>query len=140
MSDEDAIRALAARYAQAIDRNQPELLDALFTPDAVIEGPGFRMGGIDEIRRIPGTLKKLYKQTTHVVHQQTVALSGDQAECETHATANHLTDLGDGKASNLVWSIRYQDRVQRQDGGWRFAHRLLIIDWTETRTVSISGN
>jgi uncharacterized protein (TIGR02246 family) len=140
VSDEDAIRQLAVRYAQAIDRNEPEKLDELFAPDAVIEGPGFRMDGIGEIRGIPGRLKTLYSRTVHVVHQQAVTLSGETASCETHSTANHLTDQGEGAASNLVWSIRYQDRVRRQAGCWRFVHRQLIIDWTETRTVSTAGH
>jgi uncharacterized protein (TIGR02246 family) len=140
VSDEDAIRQLAVRYAAAIDRNQPERLEAMFMPDAEIEGPGFRISGLDEIRRIPGMLKERYSCTLHVVHQQMVELMGDEATCETHSTANHLTDLGGGKASNLVWSIRYRDRLRKQAGSWRFVHRQLVIDWTETRAVATAGH
>jgi uncharacterized protein (TIGR02246 family) len=140
VSEEEAIRGLAVRYAAAVDRNQPEQLEALFVPDAVIEGPGFRLSGLGEIRRIPGMLKERYARTVHVIHQQAVELMGDEAECETHSTANHLTDLGGGKASNLVWSIRYHDRLRKQAGAWRFVHRRLLIDWTETRDVAVTGD
>jgi len=139
-ADEVVIRQLAVRYARAIDRNEPELLGELFTPDAVIEGPGFLMNGLDEIRKVPGMLRKMYSFTIHVVHQQTVMISGDSAESETYCTANHLMDQGEGKASNLIWSIRYQDSIKRRAGAWRFARRMLIIDWTETRAVAIARN
>lgn len=136
VSDEAEIRQLAQRYASALDRNEPDKLTELFTPDAVIEGPGIRISGLAEIRAVPGMLREMYSATIHAVHNQTVTLAGETAECETYSTANHLTDQGNGTASNLVWSIRYQDQVRRTNGRWRFARRLLIIDWTETRTVA----
>jgi len=39
----------------------------------------------------------------------------------------------------LVWSIRYQDAWRRDDGVWRFTHRRLIVDWEETRAVTVLG-
>ncbi len=140
VSDLAEIGQLAMRYASAIDRNEPEKLGELFTPDAVIEGPGFRMSGSEEILGIPGMLRRMYSFTAHIIHNQTTTVLGDSAESETYCTANHLTDKGEGKASNLVWSIRYQDKIKRHAGAWRFARRLLIIDWTETRNVAIAGN
>lgn len=139
-SDEALIRDLAVRYAHAVDQNEPALLEALFEPEGVIEGPGFRMQGLEEIRRIPAMLKSIYSITWHVLHQQLVTVSGDEANSETHAIANHLTETGDGKATNLVWHIRYRDRLRRTGGTWRFAHRLVTLDWAETRAVSMARN
>lgn len=136
-ADEAAIRRLAESYARAVDGNAPESLAALFTRDAVIEGPGFVMNGLSEISTVPGMLKKMYSRTLHIIHGQTVIVSGDSAEVETSATANHVSSTGNGRGSNLVWAIRYQDSLKRDDGQWRFAHRRLVIDWTETRPVNI---
>jgi hypothetical protein len=138
LEDESALYRLAARYAQAVDRNDPGTLDELFTAGAVIEGPGFVINGLEAIRGIPGMLRERYRNTRHVLHQQIIAVSGDKAEGETYCTANHIS-AGD-PPSNLVWAIRYQDRFVREQGQWRFAHRRLVIDWTETRTVEFPSD
>jgi len=127
-------RQLAELYAQAADSLRPELLDAIMTSDAVIEGSQFRMVGIAEIREIPAVLKSFYKRTQHLIHNQTITINGDQATGETYSTASHL--LKDG-AQVLVWHVRYVDAFQKQSGQWRFSKRTLVIDWTETRAVNV---
>jgi uncharacterized protein (TIGR02246 family) len=136
MNDDDSIRRLCALYALAVDRNQPELLAGLFTADAVIEGPGFAMHGREEIRAIPGMLRQTYSLTLHLVLNQVFEIAGDIAVGETCSLANHLSGSGDA-ASNLVWALRYQDRLRREDGEWRFERRRILIDWTETRPARI---
>ena len=136
MNDDDAIRRLCTLYARAVDRNQPELLAGLFTADAVIEGPGFAMHGREEIHAIPGMLRQTYSLTLHLVFNQVFEIAGDVAVGETCGLANHLSGSGDA-ASNLVWALRYQDRLRREDGEWRFERRRILIDWTETRAARI---
>jgi len=106
--------------------------------DMVIEGSGFVMQGHEQICGIPAMLKGMYSRTLHQVHNQTVTVSGDTAEAETYCSANHLTELGGGSASNLVWAMRYQDRLQRHNGQWRFQRRTVVIDWTETRPAQFT--
>ena len=137
--DEAAIRRLAALYARAMDRNEPQLLADIFTADAVIEGPGFVMRGHEQIRAIPGMLGQMYSRTLHQIHNQTVTISGDSAEAETYCSANHLTAQADGTASVLVWAMRYQDRLKRENGHWRFERRDVLIDWTETRAAQFTS-
>jgi len=50
------IAELAARYADALDRSQPERLSEVFTNDAVWEAGGgaFRLVGLDEIMAFIG--------------------------------------------------------------------------------------
>jgi uncharacterized protein (TIGR02246 family) len=139
LEDEAAIRRLAALYARAVDRNEPDTLAALFAADAVIEGPGFAMHGIEQIRAIPGMLRGMYARTLHQVHQQTVRIEGDSAESETYCSANHLGDRGGGQAENLVWAMRYLDRLRRENGRWVFARRSVVIDWTETRPAQFAS-
>jgi uncharacterized protein (TIGR02246 family) len=137
--DEAAIRRLAALYARAMDRNEPQLLAEIFTADAVLEGPGFAMRGHGEICAIPGMLQQMYSRTLHQIHNQTVSIAGDRAEAETYCTANHLTAAADGAASNLVWAMRYHDRLRRENGHWRFQRRSAVIDWTETRPAQLTA-
>ncbi len=136
--DEAAIRRLAALYARAVDRNEPDTMAGLFAADAVIEGPGFVMRGREELRAIPGMLRGMYSRTLHQVHQQTVSVRGDSAEAETYCTANHVTDKGGGSAENLSWAMRYLDTLRREDGRWVFVRRRVVIDWTETRPAQFA--
>ncbi len=138
LEDEAAIRRLAALYARAVDRNEPETMAGLFAADAVLEGPGFVMRGREELRAIPGMLQGMYNRTLHQVHQQTLRVDGDSAEAETYCTANHVTDKGGGAAENLVWAMRYLDQLRREDGRWVFVRRRVVIDWTETRPAQFA--
>lgn len=134
LADEAALYRLAVLYARAVDRNDPDTLAGLFDDDAVIEAPGFELRGLEAIRGIPGMLKARFHRTLHVLHQQLAEVSGDRATAETHCTAHHLSL--DRPETDLVWTIRYQDEFRRSETGWRFTHRRLLIDWTETRPVT----
>ena len=39
----------------------------------------------------------------------------------------------DGQRTMMIASIRYLDQFAKQDGGWLFAERRLMVNWTETR-------
>lgn len=136
---EGELRRLAFLYATAMDRNDAPLLEQVLAPDAVIEGPGFVIEGLERAQESPAMLRRMYLLTRHVIHNQTVTVDGDGAEGETYGTASHVfRPEGDGTATTaLIWAIRYQDRFVRTGAGWRFARRALVIDWSETRPVTL---
>jgi hypothetical protein len=37
----------------------------------------------------------------------------------------------------MVASLRYLDTFARIDGRWYFAERTLILDWSETRSITL---
>ena len=53
MRDEWALRKMAMEYARAVDRGDGSGFAALFTEDAAIEGPGFRVEGYEQSAVIP---------------------------------------------------------------------------------------
>src|SRR5262245_60335640 len=132
--DERDLRRTAELYAQGADRRDKALWAAIFTEDAVIEAPGMRLTGRASIVAALDVMASLFLATQHRVHNQVVALDGDSAQGETYSTADHLSEA-DGKRTILTWAIRYQDRWRRLDGAWQFSHRLLVIDWTDTREI-----
>ncbi len=138
---EAAYRRLAALYARAMDRNEPALLADVLTHDVSLEGPGFRTEGLETVAGSPAMLREMYLMTQHVIHNQTLVVRGDEAEGETYCTANHIMrPAADGAGhSALVWALRYQDRLRREDGAWRISARMLIVDWSETRPVSLGA-
>jgi hypothetical protein len=133
--DEAALRRTAELYAQGADRRDQATWAAITTEDCVIEAPGIRLAGQREIVAALDFMARLYVATQHRVHNQIVSISGERAAGETYGTADHVSAVEGGRTI-LSWAIRYQDRWRREGGVWRFEHRLLVLDWTETRPLS----
>ncbi len=147
-TDESAIRhelrTLAEQYARGVDRRDDvEGFVALFLPDATItihdpsESTDPReIRGADRLARIPEVIQR-YPKTFHMLGQSTYAIGDGEATGEVYCIAHHLTP---GRAA---WWYRLRDvhplrghlPAQRQ-GAWKFAHRRLRVDWTETRAVN----
>jgi uncharacterized protein (TIGR02246 family) len=140
MQDEWAIRKMAMAYARTVDRGDGPGFAALFTEDAAIEGPVFRVQGYDQICGNPGMLKQMYTSTLHTVMNQTVTIAGDTAEGETYCIAYHVNKPDEnGQYTRLDWAIRYQDKYVRRDGTWLYTHRQLLVEWTEVSPVTMVG-
>ena len=140
--DRLAIQDLAASYARGVDRRDFELLESLFTHDARLAvhygdpakvEPRNEMRGVDRIIKGMRTIVR-YRATTHFVGNQTVAIDADEARAETYCLAHHLHEEN-GRWLDYVMSIRYADRCVREAGRWKFAERVLAVDWTEDRPV-----
>jgi hypothetical protein len=130
---------LACDYARAMDRNEPELLARVLAEDCVIEAPGVVIEGLTRNQTSPGILREMFLMTQHVIHNQTLTIKGDTAEGETYCTASHVAKPAENetKSTALVWAIRYQDHLARTTSGWRFTKRSLIVDWSETRPITV---
>ena len=132
LMDRAAIQDVLARYFQGIDRCDPELVKSCFTDDVVAhydERPPTR--GIEELmagfrtfrRRKEGTMKI----TTHFMGNLNIgSIRGDVAETETNAIA-FLVNPADQVAMR---SLRYIDRIRRQEGGWKISDRVHTLDWS----------
>lgn len=130
------LRQTAELYAVGADRRDKALWTQVLVEDCVIEGPGFSISGRNANLGSLDALGQMFRATQHRVHQVVAAITGDTATGETYCTADHLLKDAD---MILVWSIRYQDIWRREDSVWRFTHRRLIVDWEETRAVTVRG-
>jgi hypothetical protein len=145
--EEDPVRAisewsllrLAYFYAQSLDRNDPGLLESLFTPDGVLERPDCPTKNRAEICEIPLMLTKMYVSTLHTVLNQTMEVSGDTAKGETYCIAYHIAAGQSGTTISLNKAIRYQDECERHNRIWRFKRRRMVYVWTEARQVTAGG-
>ena len=137
--DERSISRLAADYAQAVDRLDEPLLRRVFTADAVLEGPGWRFEGVEQICGIIPMMQDMFVSSWHATHQQTINftgdLAGDEATGEVYCAGRHLQKGGYAENQVVTMIIRYQDRYVRDPEGWRIALRKEIIGWTEVGTV-----
>jgi hypothetical protein len=148
--DESAIRqqlrSLAEQYARGVDRRDDvEGFVALFLPDAVIsihdpsdtEEPR-TLQGAERLARIPEAIQR-YPKTFHMLGQSTYTIGDGEATGEVYCIAHHLTPDQHG-GTDYVMFIRYEDTYRPDaDGAWKFAHRRLRVDWTETRAVNPAG-
>jgi ketosteroid isomerase-like protein len=139
MLDERAITRLAHDYARAVDRLDAPLLDRVFTEDAVLEGPGWRFEGIEQIRGVIPMMRDMFVSSWHATHQVTIELTdgpgGDTATAEVYCAGRHLQKGGYAENQVVTMIIRYHDAYVRTPDGWRMARRKEIIDWTEVSTV-----
>jgi hypothetical protein len=133
--DEAAIRRLALRYAQSVDRRDGAALAELFLPEARLDGSGVDVRGAAAIAAMPAAMARRYARTYHIVHNHLVELDGEEARGEVYSEAHHLTVEADGAASDYVLAITYADRYVRWNSGWRFAGRTLDIKWSRTDPV-----
>jgi hypothetical protein len=141
-ADRLALRELFDAYAHCADRRNAEGQKALFTDDTVFavymagEGtePTYVLDGREALTPVFDDLNQ-YEITTHFNGQSTVTLDGDRATGESYTIAHHLyTEEGERKI--MVASLRYLDTFAKIDGRWYFAERKLILDWSETRSVT----
>ena len=141
-ADRLAIRELFDAYAHCADRRDAEGQKALFTDDAVFavymdgEGtdPTYVLHGREALTPVFADLNR-YEVTTHFNGQSTVTPDGDRATGESYTIAHHLY-TEDGERKIMVASLRYLDTFTKIDGRWYFAERKLILDWSETRSMT----
>ena len=142
VADRLALRELFDAYARCADRRDAEGQKALFTDDTVfavyMDGedsePTYVLHGREALTPVFDDLNR-YEVTTHFNGQSTVTLDRDGATGESYTIAHHVyTEDGDRKI--MVASLRYLDTFTKLDGRWHFAERKLILDWSETRSMT----
>ena len=125
-----AIAETLARYCRGIDRCDGTLLAEVFTPDAHLDY-GSGAASIDET--IAGLMAGLggMRLTQHNITNTVMRVTGDTAKAETNCVALHLIPTPEGEIE-LVVGGRYLDTLVKQDGQWRIAERLYVMDWNRT--------
>lgn len=138
-ADRLAIRELIDAYAFCADSRDAQGQMALFTTDTLFEvfmdaknpTPTQVVQGREGLFPVFDNLNS-YPVTMHFNGQSRVEIDGDSATGLTYCRAHHI--IGDGAGRQImIATIRYLDRMVKQDGAWLFAHRKLMVDWTETR-------
>jgi SnoaL-like domain len=96
--------------------------------------PSYVLHGREALTPVFDDLNR-YEATTHFNGQSTVAVDGNRATGESYTIAHHLY-TEDGVRKIMIASLRYLDSFIKLDGGWYFAERELILDWSETRPMA----
>jgi hypothetical protein len=142
-ADRLAIRELIEAYAHCADRRDAKGQMALFTEDthfvvyinAKDPTPSQELHSREALAPVFADLNQ-YDATTHFIGQSTIfTLTDDQATGEAYCLAHHVTVNG-AKRRLMLASLRYNDTFVKKAGVWRFAERLLYVDWVDERPLS----
>ena len=141
-ADRLAIRELFDAYAHCADRRDAEGQKALFTDDTgfavYMDGEGseatYVLQGRESLTPVFADLNR-YEATMHFNGQSTVTLDGDRATGDSYTIAHHVFTEAGLRKMMVAW-LRYLDVFAKIDGAWYFADRKLILEWSETRTIT----
>jgi hypothetical protein len=126
--DEADIRRVHIRYCRGIDRMDWDLVRSCYHPDA-IDRHGSYNGGVEGFIEWAAELLPQFESTQHFTGNQYVEVHGDVAFAEHYAQAWHRTKPdADKPAMDWVVNIRYVDRMERRNGEWRIADRVVVLD------------
>ena len=130
--DEAEIRQVHLRYCRGIDRMDFDLVRSCYHPDA-IDRHGAYEGDIEGFIKWAAELLPMFESTMHFTGNQYVQVHGDVGYAEHYARAFHRTKPdGDKPAADYVVNVRYIDRMERRDGEWRIADRMIAFETERT--------
>jgi len=119
------INDLLTRYTVAIDKQDWELLDTVFTPDANVDykSSGGIAGTYAEARKWLSEVLPIFSATLHYITNTTVELGGDRARSDTYVWNPMHMKLPDGSDHSFSVGAIYHDQLVRTPEGWRIAER-----------------
>ena len=121
LTDELAVRDLAARFTDAVNRNDPAALGALFTDDGEWVVPGMETThGPDEAAARITQLRTTFVNLLQLLYSGHVDLADDG---RTGAATWYLAESASDGENAFAFTGVYQDTLRRTDAGWRFARR-----------------
>ncbi|SHK53048.1 SnoaL-like domain-containing protein [Pseudonocardia thermophila] len=122
------IQDVLVRYCRAVDRGDLALLRSVYHPDAT-DDHGIFSGNAHEFAEWllaqPGRDALV---TQHHLTNSTVLVEGDSARAETYFVAVHRRPGPPVEVG--LFGGRYVDRLERRDGVWRIASRVVVHDWS----------
>ena len=122
---------LLHRYAELVDAGDWAAVGELFAGATVVyEGPDgavlAQLTGAAEVRASFEGLVVLHDdgtpRTRHLVTNPVVDVDPHVGTATARSCVTVLQGVHDGDL-RPIWSIRYEDRLRRADGVWRFEHR-----------------
>ena len=141
LEDRIAIRELIDQYAFCADTRDAAGQMAIFTEDTNFEvfmderlpEPTQVVKGRSNLQPVFDDLNQ-YLSTMHFNGQSTVKIEGESATGTTYCRAYHLK-VQDGAQRLMIATIRYFDKMVKQEEVWLFSERKLKVCWVENSTL-----
>jgi hypothetical protein len=142
--DRLALSDLVHLYASAVDDRRFDDVVELFTDTAELRVPDpprslepvHSHHGRDGVRQAMAALAAVTRTEHAIVGEVYAARNTDRDYALGRITCiAHHWSVADGKITDLVWHMRYDDEYMRTRVGWRIHGRALTINAIETRQV-----
>jgi len=124
ISDRFEIQDLLARYCEVIDNREWDLLDRIFTPDAVIdftEAGGIR-GNLTDIKIYLDRALKQFPTYQHMIGLPVIKIDGNTASSRVILFNPIMTERNRTQQVFFV-GLWYCDTLLRTPDGWRITER-----------------
>jgi hypothetical protein len=128
-SDREEITHIINLYGFAIDTQDFDLFDQIFTPDIDARySETARWQGLDVFKRDFVAYHDPFDGTQHIMSNHLIDVRGDEANCATYA---HWRLYRKGVPGGEFWEGNgwYDDHAVRTSAGWRIDRRLCRIIW-----------
>ncbi len=124
MSDRLEIQDLITRYAYAIDEQDWNALDRVFTPDAVIDYTelGGAKGSLSDTKAYLAQAMPTFPAFQHLSTTTRITIDGDSARTKT-ILFNPMVMNHEGEERVFFIGLWYNDELVRTADGWRIKHR-----------------
>lgn len=124
--DRAAIEECLLRYTRGIDRHDVELVMSAFHPDA-LDTHGTFEGGPRDVAEWANEQHALrWVSHQHYITNTTVDIDSDIAHTDTYYFI--VLRRNDGSGQDIMGG-RYVDRLERREGAWKIARRVVTADW-----------
>lgn len=128
--DRDAVADTVNRYTYALDERDWDLLDDVFTPDAVARYGAAAAPAVRGRAAIVAMIRSFLDRcgpSQHLLGNHVIDIDGDTADSVCKARVLHI---GAGEHANITYECVgvYRDRLSRTAHGWRIAERTFVID------------
>ena len=127
------IERLSILYASAVDQRHFSKLKEVFHEEAIIQGPGFKFSGMDEILSGMEGIRQ-FDKTQHFVMNQDIKITQMQATNEVYTIAYHFYTKEE-ISYRLDWGIIYRDTLKRDKGKWKIQERKLELIWQKDSKI-----
>jgi hypothetical protein len=123
ISDRFEITDLMVRYSHVVDTGQWDVLDEIFSADAVIDytAMGGPRGGVAEITEFLRSTMPQFPAFQHMIANSSIAVTGDVATARTMCHNPIVLPGEDGRV--MFCGLWYLDEFARIDGEWRITSR-----------------
>ena len=125
ISDRLEIQDLFVRYTYAIDTQDWDALDQVFTPDAFIDysAMGGSAGDLPSTKKFLSDAMPNFPSFQHMTSSSTITVNGDTADAKTICHNPMVLDTNDDPTLMLC-GLWYVDKLVRTADGWRIKERV----------------
>lgn len=130
ISDRMEIQDLITRYVQAIDHKDWDMMDEVFTPEAIIDYTevGGERGTRDDIKHYLMTAMARFPVTHHITTNSQIQVDGDKATAVSILFNPMLYKEEDAERMVFI-GLWYHDDLVRTPEGWRIVNRKEKKGW-----------